>query len=132
MRREKLIELRVQKGWLQEDVAKKLGITTSFYGMIEQGVRTPRIPLALAMEELFGVPVKTVRAWRGSAIYRRGKSFSSATDPQARTSMPCDTTPSQSMANRPRESNGMTTRWSIFMSCMVMSTCPQIAAILAA
>ena len=58
MHREKLIELRVQKGWLQEDVAKKLGITTSFYGMIEQGVRTPRIPLALAMEELFGVPVK--------------------------------------------------------------------------
>jgi putative transcriptional regulator len=58
VRREKLIELRVQKGWLQEDVAKKLGITTSFYGMIEQGVRTPRIPLALAMEELFGVPVK--------------------------------------------------------------------------
>lgn len=58
MRREKLIELRVQKDWLQEDVAKKLGITASFYGMIEQGVRTPRIPLALAMEELFGVPVK--------------------------------------------------------------------------
>ena len=58
MRREKLVALRTEKGWTQRDVAEKLGVTTSFYGMIEQGVRTPRIPLALAMEELFGVSVQ--------------------------------------------------------------------------
>lgn len=56
MRRTRLIELRKKHGWRQEDVAKKLGVTTSFYGMIEQGTRIPRLPLALAMEELFQVP----------------------------------------------------------------------------
>ena len=56
-RRDKLVALRLERGWSQEDVAKQLRVTTSFYGMIEQGVRTPRLALALAMESLFGVPV---------------------------------------------------------------------------
>lgn len=56
-RRNRLIELRVERGWRQKDVAERLGVTTSAYGMIEQGVRTPRLPLALQIEELFGVPL---------------------------------------------------------------------------
>lgn len=56
-KRNYLIQLRKQRGWTQEFVAKKLGITTSFYGMIEQGVRTPKLPLAIHMEKLFRKPV---------------------------------------------------------------------------
>lgn len=56
MRRYHLIENRKKRGWTQAQVAEKLGVTTSFYGMIEQGSRNPRLPLALAMENLFGIP----------------------------------------------------------------------------
>jgi|BioPla2DNA2_1021312.scaffolds.fasta_scaffold96378_4 putative transcriptional regulator len=55
--REKMKQLRLERGWTQEDVGNMLGITGSAYGMIELGVRTPRLPLAVKMQELFGVPV---------------------------------------------------------------------------
>ncbi|GAV24768.1 transcriptional regulator [Carboxydothermus islandicus] len=56
MKRVHLINARKNHGWTQAQVAEKLGITPSFYGMIEQGSRNPRLPLALAMEKLFGIP----------------------------------------------------------------------------
>ncbi|NPV30754.1 MAG: helix-turn-helix transcriptional regulator [Firmicutes bacterium] len=56
MRRYRLIEARKEHGWTQAQVAERLGVTPSFYGMIEQGSRNPRLPLALAMENLFGIP----------------------------------------------------------------------------
>lgn len=58
-RREKLIDLRKEKGWLQKDVVKNLNveydlkISESYYGMIEQGVRTPALNVALAISSLF-------------------------------------------------------------------------------
>jgi DNA-binding XRE family transcriptional regulator len=55
--REKMKQFRLERGWTQEDVGNMLGITGSAYGMIELGVRTPRLPLAVKMQELFGVPV---------------------------------------------------------------------------
>jgi putative transcriptional regulator len=55
MKRFRLISARKSLGWTQAQVAEKLGITPSFYGMIEQGSRNPRLPLALAMENLFGL-----------------------------------------------------------------------------
>lgn len=61
-KRNSLIAARKQKGWTQQDVAQRLGVTTSFYGMIEQGVRNPRLPLALQMEELFGIPLSVLFA----------------------------------------------------------------------
>ena len=54
-----LIDARKQKNWLQKDVVEKLdielGITISesYYGMIEQGVRTPSLDIALAISDLF-------------------------------------------------------------------------------
>lgn len=56
MKRHRLIEARKKHGWTQAQVAERLGVTPSFYGMIEQGSRNPRLPLALAMENLFGIP----------------------------------------------------------------------------
>lgn len=59
-RRNKLISLRKQRDWFQKDVVAELKnkygyeITVSYYGMIEQGVRTPKLDLALAIASLFG------------------------------------------------------------------------------
>ncbi|MEM5592049.1 helix-turn-helix transcriptional regulator [Niallia circulans] len=58
-KRRNLIDLRKQKGWLQKDVVtvleetKGIRISESYYGMIEQGVRTPSLNVALAISELF-------------------------------------------------------------------------------
>ncbi|MEI2368282.1 helix-turn-helix transcriptional regulator [Niallia circulans] len=58
-KRQKLIDLRKQKEWLQKDVVtmleetKGIKISESYYGMIEQGVRTPSLNVALAISELF-------------------------------------------------------------------------------
>jgi putative transcriptional regulator len=57
----KLIGLRQAAKLKQKDVARELGITTSYYGMIETGVRTPDLELAQkiavywnkSIEELF-------------------------------------------------------------------------------
>lgn len=56
MKRHHLIEARKKRGWTQAQVAERLGVTSSFYGMIEQGSRNPRLPLALTIENLFGIP----------------------------------------------------------------------------
>lgn len=59
MRRTKLVGYRKSKNWSQKDVVKQLSdkfginITESYYGMIEQGVRTPSLHIALAIAELF-------------------------------------------------------------------------------
>ena len=58
-RRDILISLRKDKGLLQKDVVDLLQrfhnveISESYYGMIEQGVRTPKLSIALAISELF-------------------------------------------------------------------------------
>ena len=54
MRRHRLVKERKRRNWTQADVAEKLKITTSFYGMLEQGSRNPRLPLAFSLERLFG------------------------------------------------------------------------------
>ncbi len=53
MRRTELIRLREAKRLTQRDVAEAVGITQSYYGMIEAGVRTPRLRLALKIAEVF-------------------------------------------------------------------------------
>jgi putative transcriptional regulator len=60
-RRNKLIALRKEKEWFQKDVIARLKedygivITESYYGMMEQGVRTPSLEIALAISKLFNV-----------------------------------------------------------------------------
>ncbi|MCU9614126.1 helix-turn-helix transcriptional regulator [Caldibacillus lycopersici] len=58
-RRTKLISLRKSHHYTQKYVVELLKeqhdieITESYYGMIEQGVRTPSLSVALAITELF-------------------------------------------------------------------------------
>lgn len=52
-----LIKIRDDRGWRQKDVAEKLGITESYYGMIEAGVRNPSLKVGLKIARLFGVPI---------------------------------------------------------------------------
>lgn len=57
--RKRLVELRKANGWSQKDVVVELErrfgvvITISYYGMIEQGKRTPKLELAFAIAKLF-------------------------------------------------------------------------------
>ncbi len=51
--RHKLIELRKQAQKSQREVAEALGITRSFYGMIENGVRNPTLDLARKIAGFF-------------------------------------------------------------------------------
>lgn len=61
----KLKTLRKSKNLTQQDVAKALNITRSFYGMIENGDRSPTLKLGIeishffdkSVEELFGQPL---------------------------------------------------------------------------
>ena len=58
-RRDKLVSIRKSQKLVQKDVVeileKQYGIkiSESYYGMIEQGVRTPSLNIALAIAELF-------------------------------------------------------------------------------
>ena len=60
-RRHNLIALRKEKNLTQKEVVELLSknfgivITESYYGMIENGVRTPSLKIALAIAQLFDV-----------------------------------------------------------------------------
>lgn len=60
-RRHNLIALRKNKNLTQKEVVELLSknfgivITESYYGMIEKGVRTPSLKIALAIAQLFDV-----------------------------------------------------------------------------
>jgi len=44
----------------QQDVAKKLSITTSHYGFIENGTRTPSLKLAKKISDLYGKSINEI------------------------------------------------------------------------
>ncbi|MGB9662428.1 MAG: helix-turn-helix transcriptional regulator [Moorellaceae bacterium] len=56
--RARLIALRKEKGLTQQQVADMLGITRSFYGMIETGDRNPTLDLAKRIAEIFGTGIE--------------------------------------------------------------------------
>lgn len=58
--RRKLIKLRTDKGLKQKDVAEALNITTSYYGMIEQGKRTPNLELARMIAQYFEKSIEEI------------------------------------------------------------------------
>lgn len=53
--RQKLTALRKQRNMTQQEVANKLGISRSFYGFIETGLRNPTYGLAKKIAEIFEV-----------------------------------------------------------------------------
>lgn len=58
--RKKLIKLRTSMGLKQKDVAESINITTSYYGMIEQGKRMPNLSIALSIAKFFNTPVEEI------------------------------------------------------------------------
>ena len=60
MRNKKLIELRESKELTQEDMAKLLNISRSFYGHIETGTRNPSYGLAKKIASIFEVKVEEI------------------------------------------------------------------------
>lgn len=53
--RQKLSALRKERNMTQQDVAKMLGISRSFYGFIETGLRNPTYGLAKRIAAIFEV-----------------------------------------------------------------------------
>ncbi|MGE5572990.1 MAG: helix-turn-helix transcriptional regulator [Bacteroidota bacterium] len=51
---------RLKKGLTQEDVAKAIGVTRAFYGMIETGTRNPTLELAKRIAIFFASDVETL------------------------------------------------------------------------
>ena len=57
-----LVDLRVQHGFSQQDVANRLGISRQYYQMIENGERQKHLALSLASSfaVLYGVSVMDI------------------------------------------------------------------------
>ena len=60
MERKKLIEFRTRKNVTQKEVATAVNITTSYYGMIELGVRTPTMAIAGKIAEYFSASIEEI------------------------------------------------------------------------
>lgn len=59
-RLDKLTMLRLSRGLRQQDVALGIGITTSYYGMIEQGVRLPQLHVAYKLAHFFNTSIEDI------------------------------------------------------------------------
>lgn len=60
MKQEKLISARLKASLTQAEVAKKLGISRSFYTQIENSTRKPTVNLLFKMSNFFKVPVDKI------------------------------------------------------------------------
>lgn len=49
-----LVEFRKNRNLSRDQVAEKMDITVQYYGMIENGVRTPSVKLAKDLSSLLG------------------------------------------------------------------------------
>jgi len=58
--RNKLIKLRKERKLSQKQVATALKITTSYYGMIEQGIRTPALDIAVRIAEFYDKNIEEI------------------------------------------------------------------------
>lgn len=55
--RVKMIQLRKEKGLTQAEVAKAIGISRQYYGMIEQGRRESPIAVAHRIAQFYGADI---------------------------------------------------------------------------
>ena len=56
----RLKELRAERGWSQVDLAARLKVSRQTVNAIENERYDPSLPLALDIAELFGMPVETL------------------------------------------------------------------------
>lgn len=55
-----LFTLRSKFGLSQKEVAEKIGVTTSHYGMIEIGKRTPSLIVAYKLSKFFRTTIENI------------------------------------------------------------------------
>lgn len=56
----KLGELRNQKGWTQGELAKRLGVSRQSVNAIETGKYDPSLPLAFTIAAVFDSPIEEI------------------------------------------------------------------------
>ena len=55
-----LKELRTERGWRQEDLAERLGVSRQTVNALETGKYDPSLPLAFRIARLFGRPIEAI------------------------------------------------------------------------
>jgi putative transcriptional regulator len=58
--RNRLKELRTARGWTQEDLGKRLGVSRQAIIALESDKHDPSLDLAYRIAALFGEPVETI------------------------------------------------------------------------
>ena len=58
--------LRVEKGWSQAELAKRIGVSTSAVGMYEQGRREPSLALLVCLSQALGVSTDYLLTGKGN------------------------------------------------------------------
>lgn len=58
--RNRLPELRADKGWTQADLADRLGVSRQTIISIERGRFDPSLPLAFQIAEIFGQSIEQI------------------------------------------------------------------------
>jgi len=56
----RLKELRAQRGWSQVDLAERLAVSRQTVNAIENGRYDPSLPLAFAIARTFGLPIEAI------------------------------------------------------------------------
>ena len=58
--RNRIRELRLQKGWTQQQLADAVGVSRQSINSIERDRYVPSLPLALTFSRVFGVPTDAI------------------------------------------------------------------------
>jgi DNA-binding XRE family transcriptional regulator len=56
----KIQKIRQEKGWTQEKLAEKVGVSTTFIGYVETGYRIPNLKMIYKIANILGVKVKDI------------------------------------------------------------------------
>ncbi|WP_243186750.1 helix-turn-helix transcriptional regulator [Clostridium intestinale] len=59
-RSNKLLQYRTCNNLKQKEVAKAVGVSTSYYGMIETGVRNPNLEIAHKIAKYFNTSIENI------------------------------------------------------------------------
>lgn len=52
--------LRAERGWSQQDLAERLGVSRQSVNAIETGKYDPSLPLAFRIADLFAMPIEAI------------------------------------------------------------------------
>ncbi len=58
--RNRLKVLRAERGWSQQDLAERLGVSRQSVNAIETGKYDPSLPLAFRIAQLFEAPIEAI------------------------------------------------------------------------